>query len=61
MDLKVDKWYKGTADILKSVIFKITTINDNGSVDIVTSKPFEHRMSFGLVDLKDTMKIVELS
>ena len=61
MDLKVDKWYKGTADTLRHVIFKIVAIHDNGSVDIITSKPFEHRMSFGLVDLKDNMKIVELS
>lgn len=60
MDLIVNKLYKGTEDILKGVLFRVAVIHNNGIIDIVTVKPFEHKMSFGSIELKETMKIVEL-
>ncbi len=60
MDLKLDKWYKGQEGILRSVHYRVVAINDNGTVEIVTAKPFERRMTFRLYEIRDEMKSVEL-
>ncbi len=60
MDLIINKWYKGQAGILRSIHFRVLVINDNGWVEIVTAKPFEHRMTFPLLEIRDEMKSVEL-
>lgn len=61
MDLKVGTWYKCQTGILKWVHFRVVAIRDNGIVEIVTAKPFEHKMSFPLLEIRDEMKIVELT
>ncbi len=60
MDLKLDKWFKGQAGILRSIHFRVIAIYDNGTVEIVTAKPFERRMTFPLLEIRDEMKSVEL-
>jgi hypothetical protein len=38
----------------------VIAINDNGTVEIVTAKPFEHRMTFPLLEVRDDMKSEEV-
>ncbi len=60
MDLKIDKWYKGQEGIMRSVHFRVLAVNDNGTVEIVTARPFEHKMTFPLLEIRDEMKSVEV-
>lgn len=59
MDITVGKWYVCRAGTLRNVVFRVTAVNDNGSVEIETSQ-YHKRMNFGLLEIRDEMKISEL-
>lgn len=56
MDLEVGKRYVCRAGLLKSTVFRIVAINDNGSVEIETAN-YHQRMTFNLLEIRDEMEI----
>jgi hypothetical protein len=59
-DLEVGKWYRGKGPPLTGVHFKIVKINDNGTVEIETAS-YHRRMVFKTMELKEEMKVEELT
>ena len=59
MDLKVGQRYVCKAGLLRSVVFRIIAINDNGMIEIETVI-YNKRLTFPLLEIRDEMKIEEL-